>query len=37
MGIEGFHFHTLCEQNADDLVRTVEAFEETLRANTWRA
>ncbi len=27
-GIEGFHFHTLCEQNADDLVRTVEAFEE---------
>ena len=27
-GIEGFHFHTLCEQNADDLVRTVDAFEE---------
>ncbi len=27
-GIEGFHFHTLCEQNADDLVRTVAAFEE---------
>ena len=26
-GIEGFHFHTLCEQNADDLVRTVAAFE----------
>ena len=19
-GIEGFHFHTLCEQNSDDLV-----------------
>ena len=27
-GIDGLHFHTLCEQNADDLVRTVEAFEE---------
>ena len=27
-GIEGFHFHTLCEQNADDLGRTVAAFEE---------
>ena len=26
-GIEGFHFHTLCEQNVDDLVRTVAAFE----------
>ena len=26
-GIEGFHFHTLCEQNADDLVRTVAAVE----------
>ena len=26
-GVEGFHFHTLCEQNADDLVRTVAAFE----------
>lgn len=27
-GIEGLHFHTLCEQNADDLVRTFVAFEE---------
>ncbi|HIY52468.1 MAG TPA: carboxynorspermidine decarboxylase [Candidatus Agathobaculum merdavium] len=27
-GIDGLHFHTLCEQNADALVRTVEAFEE---------
>ena len=27
-GIEGLHFHTLCEQNADDLVRTFAAFEE---------
>lgn len=26
-GIDGLHFHTLCEQNADDLVRTVAAFE----------
>ena len=26
-GIEGLHFHTLCEQNADDLVRTFAAFE----------
>lgn len=26
-GIEGFHFHTLCEQNADALLRTVDAFE----------
>lgn len=25
-GIDGFHFHTLCEQNADDLIRTVAAF-----------
>lgn len=27
-GIEGFHLHTLCEQNADDLVRTVAVLEE---------
>ena len=26
-GVEGLHFHTLCEQNSDDLVRTFEAFE----------
>lgn len=26
-GIEGLHFHTLCEQNSDALVRTVAAFE----------
>ncbi len=26
--IEGLHFHTLCEQNADDLVTTWKAFEE---------
>lgn len=27
-GIEGLHFHTLCEQNADDLITTFKAFEE---------
>ena len=27
-GIEGLHFHTLCEQNSDDLVTTVRAVEE---------
>lgn len=27
-GIEGLHFHTLCEQNADALVTTLEAVEE---------
>lgn len=26
--IEGLHFHTLCEQNADDLITTFKAFEE---------
>lgn len=25
-GIEGLHFHTLCEQNSDDLETTVDAF-----------
>lgn len=27
-GISGLHFHTLCEQNADALVRTLDAVEE---------
>ncbi len=27
-GISGFHFHTLCEQNSDDLVTTLDALEE---------
>ncbi len=27
-GVEGLHFHTLCEQNADDLITTFTAFEE---------
>ncbi|WP_234283686.1 MULTISPECIES: carboxynorspermidine decarboxylase [Halomonadaceae] len=26
-GLEGLHFHTLCEQNSDALERTLEAFE----------
>lgn len=26
--IEGLHFHTLCEQDADDLEKTFDAFEE---------
>ena len=26
-GVEGLHFHTLCEQNAGDLIRTFEAAE----------
>ena len=27
-GVEGLHFHTLCEQDADDLERTLDAVEE---------
>jgi carboxynorspermidine decarboxylase len=27
-GIEGLHFHTLCEQNSDDLEKTMAGFEE---------
>ena len=27
-GISGLHFHTLCEQNADDLAKTLKAVEE---------
>ena len=27
-GIEGLHFHTLCEQNSDDLIKTMAAVEE---------
>lgn len=30
-GIEGLHFHTLCEQNADDLITTFHAFEEKFK------
>jgi len=31
-GVEGLHFHTLCEQNADALERTVAVFEEKFGA-----
>ncbi len=31
-GVEGLHFHTLCEQNADDLLTTFAAFEEKYDA-----
>ena len=27
-GVTGLHFHTLCEQNSDDLETTLDAFEE---------
>lgn len=27
-GIEGFHFHALCESSAEDLAKVLEAFEE---------
>lgn len=27
-GVDGLHFHTLCEQNSDDLVTTLKAVEE---------
>lgn len=26
-GVEGLHFHTLCEQNSDDLAKTLEAVD----------
>lgn len=29
--IEGLHFHTLCEQDADDLLTTFSAFEEKFK------
>lgn len=28
VGVDGFHFHTLCEQNSDDLETTLEAVEQ---------
>lgn len=27
-GVDGFHFHTLCEQNSNDLAKTLKAVEE---------
>ncbi len=29
-GVSGLHFHTLCEQNTDALVTTLEAFEQSF-------
>ncbi|MDO4920341.1 MAG: carboxynorspermidine decarboxylase [Phascolarctobacterium sp.] len=29
-GVDGLHFHTLCEQNSDDLVTTFKAFEKSF-------
>ncbi len=29
-GVDGFHFHTLCEQNSDDLIKTFNALEESF-------
>lgn len=29
--VEGLHFHTLCEQNTDDLVTTFRAFEQKFK------
>ncbi len=38
-GITGLHFHTLCEQNADDLISTISAVEDKfgsyLRQMDW--
>ena len=31
-GVEGLHFHTLCEQNSDALVTTFQAFERNFGA-----
>lgn len=31
-GVTGLHFHTLCEQNSDDLKRTLDAIEENFGA-----
>lgn len=28
VGIEGLHFHTLCEQNSDDLIATIKVVEQ---------
>ena len=35
-GVEGLHFHTLCEQNADYLVTTFQAFEKKFGKYLYR-
>ena len=34
--LDGLHFHTLCEQNADDLVTTFQAFEKKFGKYLYR-
>lgn len=34
--IEGLHFHTLCEQNAEDLVKTFQAFKQQFEEELWQ-
>ena len=34
--LDGIHFHTLCEQNADDLVTTFQAFEKKFGKYLYR-
>ena len=34
--VDGLHFHTLCEQNADDLAKTLEAVEEKFGSYLYR-
>ncbi len=34
-GIEGLHFHTLCEQNSDALIETLSAVEEQFGEFIW--
>lgn len=36
-GIEGLHFHTLCEQNSNDLVTTFHAFEKNFSQELYQA
>lgn len=36
-GVQGFHFHTLCEQNSDDLVATFKAVEEKFGSYFYNA
>lgn len=36
-GVEGFHFHTLCEQNSDDLISTFNAVEEKFGKHFYNA
>ena len=35
-GLDGLHFHTMCEQNSDTLERTVEVFEKKFGKYLYR-